>query len=66
MPQFVSECEIDSDFSDYNYKPAPDGLFTVKLANPDQIDVERIAKLGVEFAGSYVPRDVKNMEWINN
>lgn len=63
-PMFVSECEIDSDFSDFNYKPATDGLFTVKLDNPEQIPVDKIHKLKVEFAGSYIPRNIEDMEWI--
>ena len=65
-PVFVSECKIDSDFSDFNYQPGPDGLFTIKLANPEKIDVEKIAKLRVEFAGSYIPRDPTNIGWIEN
>jgi hypothetical protein len=36
-PFFVSECEIDAEFTDFNYKPAPDGQFTIKLANPEQV-----------------------------
>jgi hypothetical protein len=33
----VSQCETDLEFTDSNYKPAPDGLFTIKLGNPDQV-----------------------------
>lgn len=61
---FVSECRLDAEFTDTNYKPSPDGLFTIKLANPEDIDVQKIQKIKIEFAGSHIPRDVKNMEWI--
>ena len=62
--KFVSDCRLDAEFSDQNYKPSPDGLFTIKLGNPEQIDVHKIQKIKIEFAGSHIPRDVKNMEWI--
>ena len=55
---------MDSEFTDTNYKPAPDGLFTIKLGNPDQLDVQKIQKIKIEFAGSNIPRDVNNVEWI--
>jgi hypothetical protein len=61
---YVSQCEIDAEFSDTNYKPAPDGLFTIKLGNPDRLDIAKIQKIKIDFAGSSIPRDVNNMEWI--
>ena len=64
MVNFVSDCQLDAEFTDQNYKPAPDGLFTIKLDNAEQIEVQKIQKIKIEFAGSHIPRDVKNMDWI--
>ena len=55
---------VDDEFTDSNYKPAPDGLFSLKLVNPEQIAVDKIQKIKIEFAGNSIPRDVNNMQWI--
>ena len=61
---FVSQCKLDEEFTNINYKPAPDGMFTIKLGNPEELEIEKIQKIKIEFAGSSIPRDIKNMEWI--
>jgi hypothetical protein len=55
---------VDDEFTDSNYKPAPDGLFSFRLVNPEQIAVDKIQKIKIEFAGNSIPRDVNDMEWI--
>jgi len=62
--EFVSQCVVDDEFTDINYKPAPDGLFSIKLGNPDQLDVQKIQKIRIQFAGNSIPRDMKNIKWI--
>jgi hypothetical protein len=62
--QFVSQCNVDEEFTDSNYKPAPDGLFTIRIINPDQIDLARVQKMRIEFAGSSIPRGGNNMTMI--
>lgn len=62
---FASSCEVADEFSELNYKPAPDGIFNIHLRNADQIaDLGNLVKVKVEFAGSYIPFKGEKMEWI--
>ena len=54
-PDFKRSCEIDEDFLDRNYKSSPDGVFSMNLTNIERLDMDKVDKLRIEFAGSNVP-----------
>jgi hypothetical protein len=45
---------MDSEFSNTNYKPTLDGQFTIKLDNPDSIDLQKVQKMKIEISGSRI------------
>merc|ERR550519_711353 len=47
---FRSSCKVDQEFSNLNYKPSPDGIFSIFLQNSDQIEMDALAKVKVEFS----------------
>jgi hypothetical protein len=47
---------VDAEFSEMNYKPTPDGQFTIKLDNPESIDLQKVQKIKIEMAGSKIFR----------
>jgi len=61
-----SSCNVDQEFSDLNYKPSADGVYTIKLINSDKIEnFANLAKVKVEFSGSYIPYNNRMMKWID-
>jgi len=66
VPEFHSQCTVDSEFSHENYKPSSDGIFTFHLANSQRLDMERLNSVKVEFSGSYIPhyKQENNHQWI--
>jgi len=52
---FRSSCEVNDEFSDLNYKPTPDGIFSIWLPNAEALAMSDVAKVKVEFGGSYIP-----------
>ena len=52
---FISDCTVDHEFTDSNYKPSPDGIFAFALQSTHNIAMEDVAKLKIEFSGSWIP-----------
>ena len=52
---FRSSCEVNDEFSELNYKPTPDGIFSIWLPNAEALAMSDVAKVKVEFGGSYIP-----------
>ena len=53
---FSEKCQVDTEFSNNNYKTSPDGDFTFKLRNDQtQLDYNKVKKLWVWISGSYIP-----------
>merc|ERR1739838_813903 len=61
---FRSDCSVDEEFTNLNYKPSHDGIFTFFLGNAEQLEMDRLAKVKVEFAGSYIAHPGQTIEWI--
>jgi len=57
---WISECKIDDAFSQDNYKPAPDGVFTFKIENPETFDIESLSKIEIEFTGTSIRFDARD------
>jgi hypothetical protein len=56
---------MEPEFTDRNYKPAPDGLFTFDVVNINELDVDNISKIKIEFSGSYIPHSTSDMLWMD-
>jgi len=52
---FKSSCEVNEEFSDQNYKPSPDGIYSIWLPNAEKLAMSDVTKVKVEFGGSYIP-----------
>jgi len=53
---FSEKCKVDSEFSYYNYKAAPDGIFKFHLiSGQDALDYHQVEKIKVKMAGSWIP-----------
>jgi len=49
-----SNCQVDEEFSQKNYKPAPDGIFSFKIRNPETIEMDRLSKVLIGFSGTSI------------
>jgi len=54
-----SECKVDQPFSQKNYKPSADGVFTFKIENPNTIDMESLNQIMIDFTGTRIRFNVK-------
>ena len=53
---FSERCKVDSEFSFYNYKASPDGIYKFHLINDEStLDYTKVDKLRVQLAGSWIP-----------
>ena len=50
----TSHCKVEKEFSNFNYKPSPNGAFTLKILTKDDLDFDSIAKLKISLKGSFV------------
>jgi len=51
---WTSSCMVNEEFSYKNYKPAPDGVFTFKIMNPDTFALNELAQVSIGFSGSRI------------
>jgi len=59
---WFSECEIDEPFSQDNYKPGLDGVFTFKIVKPETIDLESLSKVWIRWSGTSIPFNLGEYE----
>eukprot|EP00088_Acartia_fossae_P022001 TRINITY_DN2331_c0_g1_i9.p1 TRINITY_DN2331_c0_g1~~TRINITY_DN2331_c0_g1_i9.p1 ORF type:complete len:783 (-),score=160.54 TRINITY_DN2331_c0_g1_i9:107-2143(-) len=64
--EWKSSCQVDEEFSQKNYKPAADGVFSFKIENPETIAITDLNKVSVMFAGTRIRNQVKNEMIIEN
>lgn len=57
--EWGSSCEVTEEFSNKNYKPAPDGVFTFKIMNPEMFDIDSLYQVSVGFSGSRIIKSQK-------
>lgn len=57
---FESDCSVTEDFSMRDYKPSVDGVFSFKIENPGDIDMESVSQLAVNFFGSRIRFNTKD------
>jgi hypothetical protein len=54
--KFTSSCQVNDEFSETNYQPSVDGVFTFKIRdNVDQALLDQVQGLLIEMAGSFIP-----------
>jgi hypothetical protein len=51
---WTSSCVVNEEFSYKNYKPAPDGVFTFKIMNPETFALNELAQVSIGFSGSRI------------
>ncbi len=58
---FTTSCTVNEEFTDRNFKPAIDGWFNFKLKTPDALDLSKVAKIRIEFSGSFIAFEKNNI-----
>ena len=51
---------VTEEFTDRNFKPAIDGWFNIKLKTPEALDMNKVAKIKVDFVGSFIAFEKKS------
>jgi len=57
---FVDSCVLADEFSEINYQPSMDGIFRFTVLNYDQIQMDLVDNVRVEFSGTRILRATKD------
>ena len=52
--QVESHCKVADEFSHLNFKPSPNGDFTLKLFSHSGFDLDAVVKLKIGLAGTFI------------